>query len=78
MNEGKKKKKKTLKKKKRKATALTHLCQALCQALLLIYLFFGCSLLHKGFKLLNQGSNLLPLHWECRVQTTGPPGKSLC
>lgn len=35
---------------------------------LLIYLFFGCSLLHKGFKLLNQGSNPLPLHWECRIQ----------
>ena len=24
-----------------------------------------------------QGSNLGPLHWECRVLATGPPGKSL-
>ena len=26
---------------------------------------------------LNQGSNLGPLHWECGVLATGPPGKSL-
>lgn len=64
--------------KKKTHPALTYSCPALCQALLLIYLFFGCSLLHKGFKLLNQGSNPLPLHWECGIQTTGPPGKSLC
>ena len=25
----------------------------------------------------NQGSNLCPLHWKCRVLTTGLPGKSL-
>ena len=24
----------------------------------------------------NQGANLDPLHWECRVLATGPPGKS--
>ena len=24
----------------------------------------------------NQGSNLGPSHWECRVLATGPPGKS--
>ena len=26
---------------------------------------------------LNQGSNQRPLHWEHRVLTSGPPGKSL-
>ena len=26
---------------------------------------------------LDQGSNLGPLHWDCRVLTTEPPGKSL-
>ena len=25
----------------------------------------------------DQGSNPGPLHWECGVLTTGPPGKSL-
>ena len=25
----------------------------------------------------DQGLNLAPLHWECRVLATGPPGKSL-
>ena len=24
----------------------------------------------------DQGSNLGPLHWECRVLATGPPGQS--
>ena len=27
---------------------------------------------------LDQGSNLGPLHWELRVLATGPPWKSVC
>ena len=30
-----------------------------------------------GVSFPDQGSNPGPLHWECRVLTTGPPGKSL-
>ena len=30
-----------------------------------------------GSQFPNQGSNPGPLHWECRVLTTVPPGKSL-
>ena len=30
-----------------------------------------------GLKFPDQGSNLGPLHWECGVLSTGPPGKSL-
>ena len=29
-----------------------------------------------GIQLPDQGSNLSPQHWECRVLATGPPGKS--
>ena len=29
-----------------------------------------------GISFLGQGSNLGPLHWECGVSATGPPGKS--
>ena len=32
---------------------------------------------HAGSYLLNQGSNLCPLHWEHGVLTTGLPGKPL-
>ena len=31
---------------------------------------------HVGFWFPNQGSNLLPLHWECGVLTARPPEKS--
>ena len=30
-----------------------------------------------GIQFPAQGSNTGPLHWECRVLATGPPGKSL-
>ena len=30
-----------------------------------------------GIQFPHQGSNLGPLHWECGVLATGPPGKSL-
>ena len=30
-----------------------------------------------GIQFTNQGLNPGPLHWECRVLATGPPGKSL-
>lgn len=30
-----------------------------------------------GFQLLGRDLNLCPLHWECAVLVTGPPGKSL-
>ena len=32
---------------------------------------------HAGSQFPDQGSNPCPLHWENRVLTTGPPGKSL-
>ena len=31
-----------------------------------------------GIKFPDQGSNLGPLHWECGILATGPPGKSQC
>ena len=31
---------------------------------------------HAGSLLPNQGSNLCPLQWKCRLLTTGLPGKS--
>ena len=31
---------------------------------------------HTGSKFPNQGSNLYPLEWKCRVLATGPPGRS--
>ena len=30
-----------------------------------------------GVELADQGWNLSPVHWECRVLATGPPGKSM-
>ena len=32
---------------------------------------------HEGSQFPNQGSNLHPLPWKCKVLTTGLPGKSL-
>ena len=37
---------------------------------------FGLLVEVYGVYFLDQGSNLVPLHWELRVLTTGPPGKS--
>ena len=42
----------------------------------MVFGFFGHTLLHAGSQFPDQGSNLCPLHWEHRVLTTGPPGKS--
>ena len=39
--------------------------------------FFGYTLWHAGSQFPDQGSNPRPLQWNCRVLTTGPPGKSL-
>ena len=47
---------------------------------LLFYDFGFFSFGHKSCGLLappNQGLNQHPLHWQCGVLTTGPPGKSL-
>ena len=41
------------------------------------FLFFGCTSLHVESQFPNQGLNLCPLHWKCRVLTTGPLEKSL-
>ena len=42
------------------------------------YLVVACKLLAVacGIYFSDQGSNSGPLHWECRVLATGPPGKS--
>ena len=40
-------------------------------------LFFARTACHVGSYLPEQGSNPVPLQWERRVLTTGPPGKSL-
>ena len=39
-----------------------------------VFLFF---LRLAGSQFPNQGLDLWPLHWECQVLTTGPPGESL-
>ena len=41
-------------------------------------LLVACELLSAacGIEFPDQGSNLGPLHWECGVLATGPPGKS--
>ena len=42
------------------------------------FLFFDGAAWHMGGSLVSrQGFNPCPLHWKCRVLTTGPPGKSL-
>ena len=41
-----------------------------------INLFTGHEGCHVGSQFSDQGLNLCPLHWECRVLTTGPPKKS--
>ena len=41
-----------------------------------LYLFLGRTVWHVGSQFPDQGSNPCPLHWKCRVLTTGPPGKS--
>ena len=38
--------------------------------------FFGCAFQHVRSQFLDQESNQHSLHWELRVLTTGPPGKS--
>ena len=37
---------------------------------------FGHAARHVGSQFTELGSNLRPLHWKCRVLTTGLPGKS--
>ena len=39
------------------------------------FFFFFLALSHVGSLFPNQGSNPFPLHWKCRLLTTGPPGK---
>ena len=39
----------------------------------LFFCFFDRATGHAGSLFLDQGSNLYPLHWKCRVLTTGPP-----
>ena len=41
------------------------------------FFLFGCTILHMGSLFPNLGLNPSPLHWKCRVSTTGLPGKSL-
>ena len=41
-----------------------------------LFLFF-LALWHVGSQLSDWGSNPCPLHWKCKVLTTGPTGKSL-
>ena len=40
------------------------------------FFFPPCSVRHVGCWLPNQRSTPCPLHWKCRVPTTGPPGRS--
>ena len=40
-------------------------------------LCFGHTAQHAGSQLPNQGSNLYPLQWKCRILTTGLPNNSL-
>ena len=40
------------------------------------FLLFGHAALHAESSSPHQGWNRWPLHWECTVLTTGPPGKS--
>ena len=52
---------------------------SLCLCFLFFFFFFGHVAQHAGSWFPDQGSKLHPLLWECRVLTTGPPGKScLC
>ena len=44
---------------------------------LLFYFLATPKILVFGSQFPDQGSNLHPLHWECGILTTGPPGKSL-
>ena len=46
---------------------------------LLMFIYLAVLGLSSGMQDLvpDQGSNPGPLHWECGVLTTGPPGKSL-
>ena len=50
----------------------------LLQVLLAAHGIFSCKLLVAacGIWFSDQGSNLVPLHWECGLLATGPPGKS--
>ena len=52
-------------------------CELLEERPFLSFFFFGCTLWHAGPLFPSQGLYLYPLHWECRVLTTGPPRKSL-
>ena len=40
------------------------------------YLFFSHAVWHVGSYFTNKGSKLCPLHWKCRVLTTGLPEES--
>ena len=42
------------------------------------FFFLVCSVQHAGSSFPKQGSDSDPLHWECRVLTTGQLGKSVC
>ena len=55
----------------------SHLLFYLFILLYFIFLFLGCSLQLVRFQFPDQGSNLGPLQWKCRVLTAGPPGDSL-
>ena len=41
----------------------------------LIFSYFLTTHCHAGSYFPDQGSDLKPLHWKCRVLSTGPPGK---
>ena len=54
------------------------LCQVLavvCEIFLLWHIH--CYFWHVGSSFLTRNGTWAPLHWECRVLVTGPPGKSL-
>ena len=53
-----------------------HLPPPLYKFLFLLFVF-GHTVLHVVSWFPNKGLNLSPLHWECRVLTTGPPGRFL-
>ena len=48
---------------------------AMATSLPLLLLFWPCQVAH-GILVLQLGIKPEPLHWECRVSTNGPPGKS--
>ena len=42
-----------------------------------LFIYLSVPMQYAGSWFPNQSLNLCPLHWEPRVLTTGPPGKSL-